>query len=88
MRCGSRLIEVGESAAAVRAFCGDPAAVQHSFMVNGATVRVGGGARSSVGTETPVETWTYNRGPNRLMVRIRIVDGKVVAIKTLNEYGY
>jgi hypothetical protein len=35
-----------------------------------------------------VETWTYNRGPKKLLVTIRFVDGSVVAVKTLSEYGY
>lgn len=91
MRCGNRLVVSGESMAAVRAGCGRPAAVQHSFKIMATTVRVGGRAASrsrTVGTEIPVETWTYNRGPRKLMMRIRFLDGKVVAIKTLREYGY
>jgi uncharacterized protein YfaQ (DUF2300 family) len=88
MRCGNRLIEVGDSMATVQALCGSPADVQHSSLVNATTAQVGGGTRSIVGSEVPVETWTYNRGPNQLMVSIRFVDGKVVAIDTLHEYGH
>jgi hypothetical protein len=69
-------------------FCGSPADVQHSVLVNGTTVRSGDGTRNTVGAEVPVETWTYNRGPNQLTVRIRFQDGKVVAIETLHEYGH
>jgi uncharacterized protein DUF2845 len=88
MRCGNRLIELGESMASVQALCGSPADVQHSSLVNSTTERVNGSTHSTVGTEVPVETWTYNRGPNQLMVSIRFVDGKVVAINTLHEYGH
>ncbi len=89
MRCGDGLIEVGESMATVRALCGSPAGVQHSVAVNAtSTAGAGGGTRNTVGAEVPVETWTYNRGPNQLMVSIRFVDGKVVAIDTLHEYGH
>jgi hypothetical protein len=88
MRCGDRLIEFGESMADVRTFCGNPADVQHSVVVNATTARVGGSTQSTVGTEVPVETWTYNLGPNQLMVSIRFVDGKVVEVNTLHEYGH
>jgi hypothetical protein len=88
MRCGNGLVQGGESIAAVQALCGSPADVQHSVKVKGTTVQSGDGTRSTVGAKIPVETWTYNRGPNQLMVRIRFVDGKVVAIETLHEYGH
>ena len=71
-----------------RALCGKPADVPHSVVVNATTSRVGGGTQSTVGTEAPVETWTYNRGPNQLMVSIRFVDGRVAEISALHEYGH
>ncbi|HUA23510.1 MAG TPA: DUF2845 domain-containing protein [Steroidobacteraceae bacterium] len=76
MRCGNKLVSVGDSMAAVQALCGAPAAVQH-----------GAKATASGSTEVPVETWTYNRGPNQLLVNIRFVNGQVVAITTLHQYG-
>jgi len=87
MRCGNSLIEVGEPTATVQALCGSPADVQHSVVVK-ATTTGGAGGRTTVGAEVPVEIWTYDRGPNQLMVSIRFVDGKVVAIDTLHEYGH
>lgn len=87
MRCGNSLIEVGDSMAIVQALCGGPADVQHSSLVSATTARAGG-ETSTVGTEVPVETWTYNRGPNQLIVSIRFVNGKVLAINTLHEYGH
>jgi hypothetical protein len=88
MRCGNGLIQGGESMAAVQALCGSPANVQRSALVKGTTVQSGDGTRNTVGSEVPVETWTYNRGPNQLMVRIRFVNGTVVAIETLHQYGH
>jgi hypothetical protein len=89
MRCGNGLIEVGKSMATVQALCGSPADVQHSVAVNAKnTAGADGSTRNTVNDEVPVETWTYNRGPNQLMVSIRFVDGKVVAIDTLHEYGH
>lgn len=86
MRCGNKLIMRGDSMAAVRAYCGRPTVVQSGFQASANTVRVGNQSHT-VGAEVPVDTWTYNRGPNMLMMRIRFVDGTVVAIKTLSEYG-
>ena len=71
MRCGSKLVEKGDSIVTVKMLCGAPTLVEHSFTVNSA----------------PVETWTYNRGPDQFLVRIRFVDGTVVAIETLHKYG-
>ena len=89
MRCGNSLVEVGQSMVTVRTLCGSPADVQHSVVVNETSTGGGDGrTRNTVGTEVPAEAWTYNRGPNQLMVSIRFVDGKVVAIETLHEYGH
>jgi hypothetical protein len=89
MRCGDRVIADGESMATVRAACGAPTVVQHSVEVSATTTREGEPAQShTVGAALPVETWTYDRGPNMLLVDIRFVDGKVVAIETLHEYGH
>ena len=71
MRCGSRLIEKGDSIVTVNMLCGAPTLVERSFTVN----------------EAPAETWTYNRGPDQFLVRVRFVDGTVVAVETLHEYG-
>lgn len=38
-------------------------------------------------TEIPVEVWTYNFGPSRLMQRIRFENGVVVRIESLG-YGF
>lgn len=86
MRCGNMLITAGDSIAAVRAYCGRPTVAQSALQGSTNSIRVGGQSHS-VGTEVPVETWTYNRGPNKLMMRIRFVNGTDVAIRTLSEYG-
>ncbi len=60
-------------------------------MVSSSAVRVGErglGQSSTVAAEVPVEIWTYNRGPNKLMVSIRFVNGTVVAVETLHEWGH
>ena len=91
MRCGDNVIAVGESMVTVKAFCGAPTSVQQSVEENATTTQTGDATSSqshTVGTAGPVETWTYDRGPNMLLVNIRFVDGKVVAITTLHEYGH
>lgn len=75
MRCGNKLIQRGDAMVSVKALCGAPAAVEHGVAEQGTA-------------EVTIETWTYNRGPDQFMVRIRFVDGKVAWIKTLHQYGY
>ena len=91
LRCGNRLIDTGESMAAVQALCGRPALVQRGAKFHASTVGPGAGnpgTSETTGAAVPVETWTYNRGPHKLMVSVRFVNGTVVAIKTLQEWGY
>lgn len=88
MRCGNGLIEVGDSMATVQALCGAPTVAQHGVKVNATTVGGDHGSQPhTVAAEVPVDTWTYNRGPNKLLVNIRFVNGQVVAITTLDQYG-
>ena len=89
MRCGSRLIREDDTVTAVRDLCGDPADVQTrsilrrpSYFLHGRYYYFG----DSV-VEVPVEVWTYNFGPYKLMRRVRFVDGLVEDIETLG-YGY
>lgn len=89
MRCSGRLIGDGDTRAEVRDMCGSPADVQTRtilrrpfFNLHGRLVHFGDGV-----IEVPVEIWTYNFGPYKLMRRVRFVDGLVEAIETLG-YGY
>lgn len=89
MRCGSRLIRDGDARTEVRAFCGEPADVQTRTILRRPTYTVGGRIFYSGDglIEIPVETWTYNFGPNKLMRRVKFVDGVVDDVETLG-YGY
>jgi Protein of unknown function (DUF2845) len=89
MRCGNRLIGTGDTRSMVRQFCGEPADVvtrtilqRPNFLLRGRTFFLNEGY-----VEVPVEVWTYNLGPNRLMRRISFIDGNVDSIETLG-YGY
>ncbi|MEZ5500880.1 MAG: DUF2845 domain-containing protein [Steroidobacteraceae bacterium] len=88
-RCGSRLVHEGDTRAEVIAKCGEPADVvarsvwrQPILWFHGRPFQVGNDL-----IEVPVETWTYNLGPNRLMRIVRFEDGLVVDIDT-GGYGY
>ena len=89
MRCGSRLVRDGDTQTAVRELCGEPSDVQSrsllrrpSYFMNGRYYYFGDAL-----VEVPVEVWTYNFGPYKLMRRVRFVDGLVEEIETLG-YGY
>lgn len=89
MRCGSRLITDGDARSQVRELCGEPTDVQRRtilrrpyYDLQGRIVYYGDGL-----IEIPVEIWTYNLGPYKLMRRLRFVDGVVEEIETLG-YGY
>lgn len=89
MRCGSRLIGDGATRTTVRELCGEPSDVvtrtilrRPFFDLHGRIVYFGDGL-----IEVPVEIWTYNFGPYKLMRRVRFVDGVVEEIETLG-YGY
>lgn len=89
LRCGSRLVRDGDTRAEVRDLCGEPTDVQTTTILrrphydfNGRLLYYGDGV-----VEVPVEVWTYNFGPYKLMRRIRFVDGLIDDIETLG-YGY
>ncbi len=91
MRCSGKIIQRGTPAVVVRAMCGRPASVQNGYRGRSSTVRVGGpgsGHAHTVGTVVPVETWIYNRGPGKLLVRIRLVNGVVTSIHSFGVRGY
>jgi hypothetical protein len=89
MRCGSKLMTTGDVRAKVRQFCGEPADVQTRYILRRPTFGVGGRIYSYGDgyVEVPVEIWTYNFGPYKLMRQIRFVDGRIEDIETLG-YGY
>jgi uncharacterized protein DUF2845 len=89
LRCGSRLVTQGDPRAKVRQFCGEPTDVQTRSILRRPSFNVGGRIYSYGDgyVEVPVEIWTYNFGPYKLMRQIRFVDGVVDEIESLG-YGY
>jgi hypothetical protein len=89
MRCGSKLMTTGDPRSKVRQFCGEPADIQTRSILRRPTFNHGGRYYSYGDgyVEIPVEIWTYNFGPYKLMREIRFVDGRIESIETLG-YGY
>jgi len=87
MRCGSRVINEGDSIDKVQQYCGEPAERSRTYVERQPRFEVGGQEYSFPGTEeVPVDLWTYDFGPNKLMRRVRMIAGKVDSIETL-EHG-
>ena len=86
LRCGTYLIDTGDTRAEVRARCGDP--VDVAVRIDQRTVHNGRRVAGVVVSRTVsavIESWTLNFGPQRFMVRIQFVDGRVSAIETLGR---
>jgi hypothetical protein len=89
LRCGNKLVTEGDAREKVRRLCGEPVDVAYSHILrrpsyvrNGRVIYFGDEL-----VETPMETWTYNLGPNKLMRRMRFVNDLLEVIDTLG-YGY
>lgn len=85
LRCGTHLIDTGDTQAEVRARCGDP--VDVALRVDQRTVHraVRSGVVVSNSVSAVIESWTLNFGPQRFMVRVEFVDGLVRHIETLGR---
>jgi hypothetical protein len=89
LRCGSRLVTQGDPRSKVRHFCGEPTDVQTHYIQRRPSFSAGGRfyTYGNGYVEIPVEIWTYNFGPYKLMRQIRFFDGMVDEIESLG-YGY
>ncbi len=84
LRCGTHLIDRGDTQAEVRARCGDP--VDVAVRVDQRTIHQAQfGAIFSRSVTSTIETWTLNFGPQRFMVRIEFQDGVVNTVETLGR---
>ena len=87
LRCGSKLISEGDSIEKVLQYCGEPVEKKRTWITRQPRFEYGGREIPFEGSEdVPVDLWTYDFGPNKLMRRIRFVAGKVESIETL-EHG-
>ena len=88
MRCGSRIVKDGDAIEKVLEVCGEPAMQERTWIQRPPQYELGGRYYSFPGTEdVPVDLWTYDFGPNKLMRRVRFIGGLVDSIVTLTEKG-
>ncbi|QLG89191.1 DUF2845 domain-containing protein [Chitinibacter bivalviorum] len=86
MRCGNKIIGINSSQSTVRARCGEPAEMnQYSEPVKYRNHRGLWVADPNQPTKTVTE-WVYNFGPDKLMMRVKFVNGSLVDVQTLG-YG-
>lgn len=91
LRCGNRLVSVGDGKDKVRAICGEPTSVSFVGSIGRrAFPNFDPYDYSYFGpawVELPVELWTYNFGSSRLLRKLRFVGDELVEIRT-SGYGY
>ncbi len=75
----------GDPSEKVEALCGPPVSIERREILRPVYWNRGSTVHSSY--EVSVEYWTYNRGPNKLMYRLRFEDGLLVDVETLT-HGY
>ncbi len=88
-RCGVRLVTDGDTTAKVMALCGEPDAVERREVWRRPVTWYRGRPYYTTFDEVPipVEFWTYNLGPRKLMRRLKFEDGLLVDVETLS-HGY
>jgi hypothetical protein len=87
VRCGSKVITEGDPIEKVSEYCGEPTETQRTWMTRQPRFEYGGQEIPFEGSEdVPVDLWTYDFGPNKLVRRIRFIAGKVDSIET-REHG-
>jgi hypothetical protein len=90
MRCGTRLVSEGDGKDKVRTLCGEPTSVSFVGYVGGPGYYTGPYEDTYLlpgWTTVPVEIWTYNLGPSKLLRKLRFVGDEVNEIWT-DGHGY
>jgi hypothetical protein len=93
MRCGSRLVSVGDGKDKVRTLCGEPTDVSVTGVVRRAPRHEYGYGYNRYNyygpgfVEMVVEVWTYNLGSHKLLRKLRFVGDELDDIQT-DGYGY
>ena len=94
LRCGTRLVSVGDGKDKVRSLCGDPTDIAFVGVIGRRSYPTYPGTGpydySWIGpawVELPVEMWTYNLGPSKLLRKLRFVGDELVEIRT-EGHGY
>ena len=86
MRCGSRIVKDGDTIEKVLDVCGEPTSKERTWIERAPQYELGGQSYSYPGTEyVPVDLWTYDFGPNKLMQRVRFINGLADSIVPLGK---
>jgi hypothetical protein len=90
MRCGTRIVRSGDGKDKVRSLCGEPTSTSFAGMVGYPSYYYRPYDYFYVTPgwlEVPVEIWTYNFGPTKLLRKLRFVGDELTEIRT-DGYGY
>lgn len=82
LRCGSRLIAIGDSTFRVESRCGKPAAKEYSSLDETAVIKGQGDELQESRKTVKVEKWTYDFGPGKLLKILTFKDGVLTGIET------
>jgi len=86
LRCGSRLVEPGNSTAKIINYCGQPASVErYENRVPVETVDQASGRTITTFESRPYQVWIYNFGPSRLVTKVRVRNN---VIESMESAGY
>ena len=94
MRCGSRIVSTGDGKDKIRSLCGEPTDVAFVGVIGRRAIPGYPNGDSydqwyygPAWVEMPVEIWTYNFGPNKLLRKLRFIGDELVEIRT-DGHGY
>ncbi|MDX8128814.1 DUF2845 domain-containing protein [Methylomonas sp. OY6] len=88
LRCGHKLVQVGDYKAEVLDKCGEPDAVEQRRAIRGSRLRHPYGALEvDQFEEVLIEEWIYNFGPRKFQQLLEFEDGELKKISNLS-YGY
>lgn len=88
MRCGHRLVRIGDHKSEVMEKCGEPDSVDERRAIRGSRLRHPYGALEiDQFEEVLIEEWIYNFGPRKFQQLLEFEDGELKQIRNLG-YGY
>ena len=94
LRCGSRIVSTGDGKGKVRSLCGEPTDVAFVGVIGRRAIPSYPNGNSydqwyygPAWVEMPVEIWTYNFGPSKLLRKLRFIGDELVEIRT-DGHGY
>ncbi|HTE42267.1 MAG TPA: DUF2845 domain-containing protein [Steroidobacteraceae bacterium] len=85
LRCGSKVISEGDFRNKLGALCGTPNDIMLGPILQRPSYMHQGRVTSSGDQFVQGEAWTYHFGPQRLMHRLRFVNGTLESIETLGH---